>query len=89
MLLIHPYLCGVIKVKQNTKLAFRTSFILKNSRTSKRKLVIYNLMEKTVGTHALRTVTIKHVTGKMDGVFGFVKMDFMVKCVNEVIFSLY
>lgn len=46
-------------------------------------------MEKTVGTHALRTVTIKHVTGSMDGVFGVVKMDFMVKCVKEVIISLY
>lgn len=46
-------------------------------------------MEKTVSTHALRTVTIKHVTGSMDGVFGVVKMDFMVKCVKEVIISLY
>lgn len=44
---------------------------------------VSNLMEKTVGTHALRTVTIKHVTGSMDGVFGVVKMDFMVKCVKE------
>lgn len=44
-------------------------------------------MEKIVETHAVQTVTIRHVTDITEDVTSVVKMDIMEKCVKEVIFS--